>query len=146
LLSGLVGNRLLARAIACVVQRVNTGAGFCEALTRFGYDIRLKNLQTRTNGEYTPKWSWVAGMCVDANAHAPRVDTLVIVSGDSTLVLLVESLMGAGCRVEIAGIERGSVPELIRAATTFIPIRSDWMFKEFPTRMLTVGCLARLIQ
>lgn len=130
LLSGLIGNQVLSRAIAYVVQRENISAGFCDALGRYGYDIRLKTLPARVEGENQPKWSWVAGMCVDAIAIAPRVDTLIIASGDSTLVPLVESLVGTGCRVEIAGIERGTSPELIRAANAFIPISADWMFKE----------------
>jgi len=130
LLSGIVGNRLLVRAIAYVVQRDQSGNGFCDALGRFGYDIRIKNMPARVEGENQPKWSWAAGIAVDAMTLAPRVDTIVIASGDFTLVPLVESLVGSGCRVEIAGVERGTPPELIRAATLFTPIRADWMFKE----------------
>lgn len=130
LLAGIVGTRLLTRAIAYVVQRDQGSSAFCDALGRFGYDIRIKNMPSRVEGENQPKWSWAAGICVDAIAIAPRVDSLVIVSADFTLVPLIESLVRSGCRVEIAGVERGTPPELIRAASMFIPIRSDWMFRE----------------
>jgi len=130
LLSGVVGHRLVLRAIAYVVQREQLSSGFCEALTRFGYDIRLKSLPARTEAENQPKWSWVAGISVDALTIAPRVDTVVIATADITLVPLVEALVGVGCRVEITGVERGTPPELIRVASEFIPIRADWMFKE----------------
>lgn len=67
---------------------------------------------------------------MDALTIAPRVDTVVIATADITLVPLVEALVSAGCRVEIAGVERGTPPELIQASCAFIPIRSDCMFKE----------------
>jgi uncharacterized LabA/DUF88 family protein len=130
MLAGVVGNRFLTRAIAYVVQREQSSTGFCDALMRFGYDIRLKSLPARLEGENQPKWTWVAGICVDAMNLAPRVDTIVIATADATLVPLVESLVGVGCRVEIAGVERGTPSELVRCASAFIPIRADWMFKE----------------
>lgn len=129
-LAGVVGNRVLTRAIAYVVQRDQISAGFCDALTRFGYDIRLKNLPARVEGENQARWSWVAGICVDALRIAPKVDTLILASGDSQLVPLVEALTGLGLRVEIAGVERGTAGDLIREASSFQPIRSEWMFKE----------------
>jgi len=130
MLAGVVGTRLVTRAIAYVVQREQLSSGFCEALSRFGYDIRLKSLPARTEGENQPKWSWAAGICVDAMTLAPRVDSIVIATADGTLLPLVESLVGVGCRVEIAGVERGTPSELIQSASAFIPIRHDWMFKE----------------
>lgn len=94
LLRHLVGERQLTRAIAYVVQREGSG-GFSEALLRCGYEIRRKELPVRTESEMQPKWSWVAGICVNALALAPRVDTIVVATCDETLIPLIESLKAA---------------------------------------------------
>ncbi len=129
LLTRLVGQCQLTRAIAYVAQREGSG-GFSEALIRSGYELRRKVLPARAESELQPKWSWAAGICVDALALAPRIDTIVLASCDGTLVPLVEALMARGCRVQVAGIEGGTPAELISAASEFTAIRGDCLFKE----------------
>lgn len=130
LLAGVTGNRQVTRSIAYVVQRDSSGTGFCEALFRYGYELRRKDLPPRNTLDIQSSWSWIAGICVDALALASRVDTILLASVDPQLTPLVEKLVASGCRVEIAGIERGISIEFLHAASAFIPIREDWMFKE----------------
>jgi len=129
LLRHLVGERHLTRAIAYIVQREGSG-GFSDALLRCGYEIRRKELSARSESEIQPKWSWAAGICVDALALAPRVDSIVVATCDETLIPLIESLKAQGCRVELAALERGTPTELIRAASCFVPITKSCLFSE----------------
>jgi len=128
LLTGLANNRPVVRAIAYVSQRPGA-SGFNDALMRAGYEVRIKELPTRDADPFA-KWSWVAGICVDALKLASRVDALVIASADPTLVPLIEAVRAIGCRVEIAGIREAIGPDLVAAANAFIPIQSAWMFRE----------------
>jgi len=90
----------------------------------------LSELPARSESEIQPKWSWAAGICVDALALAPRVDTIVVATCDETLIPLIESLKAQGCRVELAALERGTPVELIRAASCFVPITKSCLFSE----------------
>lgn len=128
LLSGLANHRPVVRAIAYVSQRPGA-SGFNEALMRAGYEVRVKELPTRDADPFA-KWSWIAGICVDALKLASRVDALVIASADPALVPLIEAVRAVGCRVEIASIREATSPDLIAAANVFIPIQSAWMFRE----------------
>lgn len=129
LLKHVVGERHLTRAIAYIVQREGSG-GFSDALLRSGYEIRRKELSARSESEIQPKWSWAAGICVDALALAPRVDTILLATCDETLIPLIESIKAQGCRVELAALERGAPSDLIRAASCFVPITKSCMFSE----------------
>lgn len=134
LLRELTGTRLLVRALAYIVQKPDVNqAGFHEALTRFGYELRIKELKIRPDAEgrsQTAKGSWEVGMTIDAMKMAPRLDCITIVTGDGDYVDLVNCLKSHGCRVEIVSFERSTAGELIRAADQYIPIPDNWIFKE----------------
>ena len=53
---------------------------------------------------------------------APKVDTIIILSGDSDYVELVRHLRGEGVRVEIAAVEQNTAKILIDEADHFTPI------------------------
>jgi uncharacterized LabA/DUF88 family protein len=135
LLREIVGTRHLVRAIAYIVQKPDVNqAGFHEALSRFGYELKIKELKIRPDPEgragTTAKGSWEVGMTIDALMMAPRMDTAALVTGDGDYVPLVECLKAHGVRVEIVSFERSTAAELIRAADQYIPIQESWIFKE----------------
>ena len=134
LLREITGTRHLVRAMAYIVQKPDVNqAGFHEALTRFGYELKIKELKLRPEAEgrgATVKGSWEVGMTVDAMMMAPKLDTMALVTGDGDYVPLVEALKQHGCRVEIYSFERSTAGELIRAADQYIPIQESWIFKE----------------
>lgn len=129
-------NRQLVRAIAYIVQKPEVNqAGFHEALSRFGYELKIKELKVRTEPEgrgagITSKGSWEIGMSIDAMMMAPRLDTVTLVTGDGDYVPLVECLKLHGCRVEVVSFERSTAGELIKSADQYIPIQEAWIFKE----------------
>lgn len=135
LLREITGTRHLVRAIAYIVQKPDVNqAGFHEALSRFGYELKIKELKIRPDPEgragSTAKGSWEVGMTIDALMMAPKIDTAALVTGDGDYVPLVEALKMHGCRVEVVSFERSTAAELIRAADQYIPIQEAWIFKE----------------
>lgn len=135
LLREITGTRQLVRAIAYIVQKPDVNqSGFHEALTRFGYELKIKELKIRPDPDgrsgTSAKGSWDIGLTIDALMMAPRLDTVVLVTGDGDYVPLVETLKALGCRVEVVSFERSTAGELIRAADQYIPIQDAWIFKE----------------
>lgn len=94
-----VGGRKLVRALSYVV---NTESGeelpFFEALEKIGIEIKTKDLQIFYGG--AKKADWDVGLAVDAIKHAPKVDAIVLATGDGDFVPLVEYLKSQGCQVE----------------------------------------------
>src|SRR5208283_1445933 len=135
LLREIVGTRHLVRAVAYIVQKPDVNqAGFHEALSRFGYELKIKELKIRPDPEgrsgTTAKGSWEVGMSIDAVMMAPKLDTVTLVTGDGDYVPLIECLKAHGCRVEVVSFERSTAGELIKAADQYIPIQESWIFKE----------------
>jgi len=134
LLRELTGTRHLVRALAYIVHKPDVNqAGFHEALSRFGYELKIKELKMRPDTEgrtAVAKGSWEVGMTIDALMMAPKLDTVSLVTGDGDYVPLVECLKMHGCRVEVVSFERSTAGELIKAADQYIPIQESWIFKE----------------
>jgi uncharacterized LabA/DUF88 family protein len=147
LLREITGTRHLVRAIAYIVQKPDVNqAGFHEALSRFGYELKIKELKIRPDSERndrggggTAKGSWEIGLTIDALMMAPRLDTITLVTGDGDYVPLVECLKLHGCRVEVVSFERSTAGELIRAADAYIPIQEGWIFKEKKFEAVAAG-------
>lgn len=134
LLREIAGTRQLIRAIAYIVQKPDVNqSGFHEALMRFGYELKIKELKIRQDADGrggTAKGSWDVGMTIDVMLMAQKLDTVVLVTGDGDYVPLVETLKGHGVRVEVVSFERSTAGELIKAADQYIPIQEAWIFKE----------------
>ncbi len=133
LLSGITMGRQLVRAIAYIVQKPEVNqSGFHDALYRLGYELKVKELKitSRNDGGMTAKGSWDVGMTIDVMQMAPKLDTVILVTGDGEYVPLVETIKNLGCRVEVVSFERSTSGHLIRSADLYIPIQESWIFKE----------------
>ncbi len=129
LLQEIVGNRKLIRALAYVVQKSEVDqSSFTEVLERLGYEIKSKDLRLRPDG--TAKGDWDMGIAIDTIAIAPKLDTVVLVSGDGDFVPLVEMLKAHGCRVEVVSFRKSTSTELVIAATKYTSIEESMLFKE----------------
>jgi uncharacterized LabA/DUF88 family protein len=64
-------------------------------------------------------------LTIKATQIAQKVDTIIIMSGDSDYIELVRHLKGAGVRVEIAAVKETTAQILIDEADLFIPITED---------------------
>jgi hypothetical protein len=66
-------------------------------------------------------------LSIKATQLAPKVDTIIIMSGDSDYVDLVRHLKSEGVRVEIAAIKETTARILIEEVDHFHPItKEDW--------------------
>ncbi len=129
LLLEIVSERDLVRAIAYAVHKPDVDqSSFTDVLKRLGYEIKTKELRLRPDG--TAKGDWDMGIAIDTIAMAPKLDTIVLVSGDGDFVPLVEMLKAHGCRVEVVSFRRSTAIELIEASTKYIAIEESMLFKE----------------
>ncbi len=119
-----VGGRILVRAIAYVIS---TEAGdeknFFEALTKIGIETKVKDLQVFADG--AKKADWDVGIAIDAVKMAPKLDTVVIASGDGDFVPLIEYLDKHGIQVEVVSFGKSSSSKLKEAAHAFTDMCED---------------------
>lgn len=114
-----VGGRTLVRAIAYVIK-TDSGeeTGFFEALTKIGIETKVKDLQIFSDG--AKKADWDVGMAIDAVKLAPKLDTIILVTGDGDFVPLIEYLdMNEGCQVEVVSFGKSSSAKLKETAHAF---------------------------
>lgn len=123
-LKDIVADRSLIRAIAYVIT---TEAGdekaFFDALTKMGIETKTKDLQVFAGG--SKKADWDVGLAVDAIQMAPKVDVVVIVSGDGDFIPLVRYLQHGGCQVEAASFGKSTSMKLKEAVDEFIDLDSN---------------------
>ena len=118
-----VAGRKLVRAVAYVIK---TEAGdeknFFEALEKLGTETKIKDLQVFHSG--TKKGDWDVGLAVDALKTAPRLDTVVIVSGDGDFVPLVEYLQTM-TQVEVISFGKSTSNKLRETADDFVDLSEN---------------------
>jgi len=108
-----VDGRKLVRALAYVINADMQGEeGFHQALERIGFEVKAKDLQVFIGG--AKKGDWDVGIAMDALRLAPKVDVIVLVTGDGDFVDLVRYLQGAfGCRVEAMSFKKTCSQKLV---------------------------------
>lgn len=118
---GLAG-RSLIRAVAYVITTESgEEKSFFEALEKIGIETKTKNLQIFAGG--AKKGDWDVGLAVDAIKLAPKLDAVILVTGDGDFVPLVEYLkVNEGCQVEVMSFGKSSSAKLIEVADDFIDL------------------------
>lgn len=120
-----VAGRRLIRARAYVVTTESgEEKGFFEALTKMGIEPRTKDLQVFFGG--AKKADWDVGLAVDAITAAPKLDTVILLTGDGDFVPLVEYLkVHSGCQVEVVSFGRSTSGKLKEVADSFLDLDLD---------------------
>lgn len=115
-----VASRSLIRAIAYVITTESgEEKNFFEALAKLGIEAKTKNIQIFNSG--AKKADWDVGLAVDAIKLAPKLDTVIIASGDGDFIPLVEYLQtNEGCQVEVIAFGKSSSGRLREVADDFI--------------------------
>ncbi len=115
-----IAGRSLIRAIAYVITTESgEEKNFFEALGKLGIETKTKNLQIFMGG--AKKADWDVGLAVDAISLAPKLDTVIIASGDGDFIPLVEYLkINKGCQVEVISFGKSSSAKLKETADEFI--------------------------
>lgn len=120
-----VAGRRLIRARAYVVTTESgEEKGFFEALAKIGIETRTKDLQIFFGG--AKKADWDVGMAVDAITMAPKLDTVILFTGDGDFIPLVEYLRThGGCQVEVVSFGRSTSGRLKESTDHFLDLDDD---------------------
>ena len=125
LLREAVQNRNLVRALAYVIRTEDLSKEkFFEALGHIGFEVRAKDLQIFAGG--AKKGDWDVGIAMDCIELAPRMDTIILATGDGDFVPLVEHLRRAmGCRVEVISFGKSTNAKLKEIADSYTDMDKD---------------------
>ncbi len=117
-----IGDRAIIRVVAYVISTEGGDESiFFEALTKLGIETKVKDLQIFYGG--AKKADWDVGLAVDAIRLAPKLDTVIIASGDGDFVPLVEYLQqNQGCQVEVVSFGRSTSSKLREVADDFLDL------------------------
>ncbi len=114
--------RVLIRATAYVITTESGDEkSFFEALTKVGITTKTKNLQIFAGG--AKKADWDVGMAVDAISLSPKLDVVILITGDGDFIPLVEYLRVAqGCQVECVSFGKSTSSKLIEVVDDFMDL------------------------
>ncbi|ESE40728.1 nuclease [Shewanella decolorationis S12] len=109
-------------ATAYAINRGDEGQlKFQDALRHIGFELKLKPFIQRTDG--SAKGDWDVGITIDVLETAPKVDTVILLSGDGDFALLLDKIRQKyDIRAEVYGVPQLTAKSLIDAATRFNPI------------------------
>lgn len=120
-----IAGRRLIRSMAYVIStKSGEEQAFFDALEKIGIETRVKELQEFYGG--AKKADWDVGLAVDAITLAPKLDAVIIASGDGDFVPLVEYLrINTGVQVEVVAFGQSTSSKLREAADDFFDLSSD---------------------
>jgi uncharacterized LabA/DUF88 family protein len=113
-----VQGRKLIRAFAYVIKAdMKDESNFHDALEKIGFEVMSKDLQTFAGG--AKKGDWDVGIAMDVMRMAPKVDTIVLVSGDGDFKDLLHYVKSIGCRTEVIAFAKTSSSRIREEADMF---------------------------
>ena len=116
-----ISGRLLVRAIAYVIKAdVKDENTFYDALEEMGFEVKSKDLQVFFGG--AKKGDWDVGIAMDVMRLAPKLDTVILISGDGDFSDLLEHAKSLGCRTEVIAFGKTTSRRLIEVADSFIDL------------------------
>lgn len=117
--------RDLVDARAYAIDRNDTQQmNFQRILRDIGFQVKLKPYINRADG--SSKGDWDVGLTLDAISLAPKIDTLVLASGDGDFSLLIDKLkVDYNVNTEVFGVKSLTAESLIKSSTKFIAIDGD---------------------
>ena len=118
------GGRQMIRALAYVIKAsMPEEQSFFDALEKAGFEVKSKDVQIFAGG--VRKGDWDVGIAIDMIRLAPRLDVLVLVSGDGDYISLVEYLQNQGYRVESVSFGKSTSSKLIEVVDEFVDMDED---------------------
>jgi uncharacterized LabA/DUF88 family protein len=117
-----LGERSLIRAIAYVISTESGEENnFFEALAKMGIEAKTKDLQIFSSG--AKKADWDVGLAMDAVKMAPKLDAVILVTGDGDFCPLVEYLQNThGCQVEAVTFGKSASAKLKEVVNDFLDL------------------------
>src|SRR4051812_5069186 len=122
ILKDALDGRILVRAIAYVASTEGgEEKAFFDALSKAGIETRTKPLQIFAGG--AKKANWDIDLAMDAVKLAPKLDTIIIISGDGDFASLVDYLKNThGTQVEVVAFGKSTSSKLIEVADDFLDL------------------------
>lgn len=94
---------------------------FQNALKHIGFTVKLKPYIQRSDG--SAKGDWDVGITIDVMSLAPKVDKVILLSGDGDFDLLLERIKkDYATETEVYGVAKLTANSLIDSANIFTPI------------------------
>jgi uncharacterized LabA/DUF88 family protein len=120
-----VAGRKLVRAISYVItSESGEEQGFFDALNKAGIETKAKDLQIFAGG--AKKADWDVGLAVDAITMAPKLDAVILLSGDGDFIPMVQYLqIHSGIQVEVASFGKSSSQKLIEECDDFMDLSEN---------------------
>jgi len=116
-----ISGRKLIRAVAYVIKAdVKDENTFYDALEEMGFEVKSKDLQVFYGG--AKKGDWDVGIAMDVMRLAPKLDTIVLISGDGDFSDLLEHAKSLGCRTEVLAFGKTTSHKLKEVADLFIDL------------------------
>lgn len=133
ILTEAVAGRQLVRAIAYTIKaEMPEEQSFFDALSGIGFEVKSKELQTFVSGQ--KKGDWDVGIAVDVLKLAPKLDAVVLCSGDGDYVDLLHHAKTEGCRVEVISFGKSTSQKLKDEADDFIDMDETHQKYTFPPK------------
>ena len=131
LLQACVLDRRLIQASAYVVESKEIDqSGFIAMLQQRAIEVRRKTLKVRADGSM--KGDWDMEMALDILDMAPKLDVVVLVSGDGDFTSLVRRVKTMGPKVEVVAFPRNTAKSLLEAADRFHALDRKSMIRTEP--------------
>lgn len=120
-----IRGRNLIRAIAYVVESgLDEEKGFFDALKKAGYEVKSKELQIFAGGQ--KKADWDVGLAIDMIKLSPKMDVLVLISGDGDYIPAVKYVQFLGLKVELVSFGRSTSSKLIESVDGFFDLDTEY--------------------
>lgn len=119
----LAGRNLVKANVYVVKSDIPEEQAFFDALERAGYYLKMKDLQVYPGG--MKKGDWDVGIAIDTISIIPKIEVVVLVTGDGDFVPLIEYLKHRGITVEVVAFRRSTSSKLIAAADKFYDLEEN---------------------
>jgi len=119
-----VSGRQLIRAFAYVISAdIPEEQAFFDALTKAGFEVKSKDIQIFPGG--AKKGDWDVGIVTDMIRLAPKLDVMVLVSGDGDYVSALEYLKNQGQLIEVIAFGKSTSAKLVAEADEFMDLDKE---------------------
>ena len=124
ILKDAVGERPLVRAIAYGIRAdMPEEQTFFDALKKAGFEVKLKDLQSFYGG--AKKGDWDVGIVMDIIKLTPKLDVVVLASGDGDYIPLLEYLQILGVRVELVSFGKSTSSKMRELVDYYLDLDTD---------------------
>jgi uncharacterized LabA/DUF88 family protein len=101
---------------------------FQQILRNLGFTVKLKPFIQRSDG--SAKGDWDVGITIDIMDAAPRVDEIVLASGDGDFDMLLDKVRSRDSVEAVAyGVPGLTAQSLVRAASVYVPVEGQLLLR-----------------